>query len=359
MAKESFLSSEFVDSGEESDRGAATKKRKYSSGTLNGATGASAVTKSKKNATETKTKKLAAEKKPKEADTARTKPVKVESTPVPILKGTPKRPTTGSSVPAPKSSTKKVQFTKESKPKSTTKIEKEGSASSEDSSSSEEQSESDSSSEEETKPQPTQPTPAASDSDEELSDSSDEESSSGEEKKPVAIKNAVRKKGSSPSEASSSEEESADNEDVEMADTPEADEDDSEDESEESTSEPSGPKTAQAVQEVIVAPYRPPEGFAPISVSGQQSKMVGQLFNTDGSSTKTFWHITAPSSVPLSKLKSLLLDDISSGKELLTHNNIKYGLAEGGSGGKSSLLLPQNKGYAIGVLHRKGTWSSH
>lgn len=102
------------------------------------------------------------------------------------------------------------------------------------------------------------------------------------------------------------------------------------------------PKVNDPLASIPAKPYPPPSGFVPIPESGMQSIPA---FSADALASKQIWHITAPSSLPLSSLTSLTLDAIKSQQSIFTHNGTDYLLHPSATSTDESILRPSAEGY--------------
>ncbi|CAL5870287.1 uncharacterized protein PFLUO_LOCUS4522 [Penicillium psychrofluorescens] len=83
--------------------------------------------------------------------------------------------------------------------------------------------------------------------------------------------------------------------------------------------EPANRVTVSAAQ-----PYKPPTGFKSAKKQPPPSSKTSSLLsNLTG---KQVFHITAPSSLPLSKIKEVSMATIMQGEPLLTHEGVNYGI---------------------------------
>lgn len=107
----------------------------------------------------------------------------------------------------------------------------------------------------------------------------------------------------------------------------------------------SPPKTMQQPQHIAkaipVIPFKPPQGYQPLDAA------TPSILTDSNLSGKQIWHITAPSSVPVTSIHSVARDAVQNGKPVLTHKSTDYILAEDTSGTDiASLFLPTADGYA-------------
>ncbi|KAK3698304.1 hypothetical protein LTR37_017012 [Vermiconidia calcicola] len=156
------------------------------------------------------------------------------------------------------------------------------------------------------------------------SESSSEESSGPEKKK--------AKKGSSSSSAENSEQESKT-----AKATPKK------------TTSPAKPDDAPAqssIQAIPPKPFKPPAGFTALDPALLSNNDTA--FPPTSLQGKQIWHITAPSTVPLSSITELALDSIKTGEPVLTHSDIEYILNEDqttGTDNDSTVSVPTKDGY--------------
>ena len=90
-------------------------------------------------------------------------------------------------------------------------------------------------------------------------------------------------------------------------------------------------------QENIV--FKPPPGFEPASVSVHPSSQAMNMFSPTNLAGKEIWHITAPSSVPISSITEVSQQSILTRSSILTYKGSDYGLIPGSST-QEYLLLP-------------------
>jgi len=98
--------------------------------------------------------------------------------------------------------------------------------------------------------------------------------------------------------------------------------------------------TATAI--VPPQPFAPPPGYKALNTKSALAKTANSLFDPSTISSKQIWHITAPSSVPLSSIKSVSLSAIQSRQTILSHDGIDYNLAEEPTN-NARVLLPSSK----------------
>ena len=194
----------------------------------------------------------------------------------------------------------------------------------------------DSSSDQDGSPTPTRPKESAS---RPATNSAAVEDSVGKSQlnKPKAPGKSSVRRTPSPRTASSSESE----EDSE-SDAGE-DESGSESESSDHTSR-KGPSEESPIQKPVTYTlenivFKPPPGFEPASVSVHPSSQAMNMFSPTNFAGKEIWHITAPSSVPISSIKEVSQQSILSRSSILTYKGSDYGLIPN-SGTEEALLLP-------------------
>jgi len=131
----------------------------------------------------------------------------------------------------------------------------------------------------------------------------------------TALKTSKATKSSKSSEKVSESDDSSDEEesdsDVEMADA-------------EKPAAPARVAGQAAAPETTVIvppqPFVPPPGYKALNTKSASAKTATSLFDPSTISSKQIWHITAPSSVPLSQIKSVSLSAIQSHQTILSHN---------------------------------------
>ncbi|KAL1303200.1 hypothetical protein AAFC00_006620 [Neodothiora populina] len=209
------------------------------------------------------------------------------------------------------------------------------------------------------KSEPNSP-PVADDSsdDSSSSDDSEDDSSSSEGEAMKAMKSAKsskkdNKKKDTPAAVSTNGKVSKSTEKVDSSDDDSSEDEEMADAHAESTntaaakaSEPVDPTRAVAPQ-----PFEPPAGYKTLDISKANAKTLSSLLSNP--SSKQIWHITAPSSVPISELKSVSLAAIQNQSSVLTHKSASYALAEEKeSKTTKKVLLPASggKGYAATEL---------
>ncbi|KAI2713707.1 hypothetical protein CBS147332_5447 [Penicillium roqueforti] len=91
-------------------------------------------------------------------------------------------------------------------------------------------------------------------------------------------------------------------------------------------------------------PYKPPAGFKSAKKQAPPSSKVSSLLsNLDG---KQVLHLTAPASLPLSKIKEVCMAKIMQGEPIISHDGVNYGipaetLSEADPATKSLLLFDE------------------
>jgi hypothetical protein len=98
--------------------------------------------------------------------------------------------------------------------------------------------------------------------------------------------------------------------------------------------------TATAI--VPPLPFAPPPGYKALNTKSALAKTANSLFDPSTISSKQIWHITAPSSVPLSSIKSVSLSAIQSHQTVLSHDGTDYNLAEEPTN-NARVLLPSSR----------------
>lgn len=114
--------------------------------------------------------------------------------------------------------------------------------------------------------------------------------------------------------------------------------------------------TAAAI--VPAQPFAPPPGYKALNTKSAPAKTVNTLFDSSTISSKQIWHITAPSSVPLSQIKSVSLSAIQSHQTILSHNGTDYNLAEEPTN-NTRVLLPSSKSDAYTAVEVPVTKTLH
>lgn len=102
-------------------------------------------------------------------------------------------------------------------------------------------------------------------------------------------------------------------------------------------------KEKQAATQKEVPQYELPSGFGPATITIASSELT-ELVSSDSLRTKQFWHIKAPSSVPINSIREVSMQSIQSGSAVLTHQGAEYGLiAEAQDQSAKKVLLPSAK----------------
>ena len=86
-------------------------------------------------------------------------------------------------------------------------------------------------------------------------------------------------------------------------------------------------------------PYEPPQGFVRLTTSASEYASPASELLSSNLAGKQVWHITAPSSLPFECIKSFSIDAVRSGKPVVTHERVSYGLSSGSSASETLLLL--------------------
>ncbi len=145
----------------------------------------------------------------------------------------------------------------------------------------------------------------------------------------------------SPRTASASESEEESEEDSESGEN--GNESGSESESSDQTSMNSLSKKSP-IQDPITSTqdnvmFKPPPGFEPASIVVHPSSQAMDMFSPTNLAGKEIWHITAPSSVPISSIKEVSQQSIISRSSILSYKGSNYGLIPDSSTNEA-LLLP-------------------
>jgi hypothetical protein len=72
--------------------------------------------------------------------------------------------------------------------------------------------------------------------------------------------------------------------------------------------------------------FKPPTGFSKAKLSS--SPQLSSMFSEGNLKGKQIWHITVPTSVPVSKLKELATKKFEQGETALSHKGVDYGFVE-------------------------------
>ena len=96
-------------------------------------------------------------------------------------------------------------------------------------------------------------------------------------------------------------------------------------------------KPVTCTQENII--FEPPPGFEPASIFVHPSSQAMDMFSPTNLAGKELWHITAPSSVPISSIKEVSQRSILSRSSILSYKGSDYGLMPNSSTDEA-LLLP-------------------
>ncbi|MCJ1266145.1 hypothetical protein MMC22_006027 [Lobaria immixta] len=98
----------------------------------------------------------------------------------------------------------------------------------------------------------------------------------------------------------------------------------------------------QATSRKPVPQYELPSGFESATITIPTSSNLTDLFSSNSSRNKQFWHIIVPSSVPINSLREVSTQSVQSGSSVLTHKGADYGLISEvqGQSAKKTLLLP-------------------
>ena len=100
-----------------------------------------------------------------------------------------------------------------------------------------------------------------------------------------------------------------------------------------------GPRKESSIhtQENII--FEPPPGFEPASIFVHPSSQAMDMFSPTNLAGKEIWHITAPSSVPISSIKEMSQQSILARSSILSYEGSNYGLIPNSSTDEA-LLLP-------------------
>ena len=85
--------------------------------------------------------------------------------------------------------------------------------------------------------------------------------------------------------------------------------------------------------------FEPPPGFEPASIFVHPSSQAMNMFSPTNLARKEIWHITAPSSVPISSIKEVSQQSILSRSSILSYKGSNYGLIPNSSTDEA-LFLP-------------------
>lgn len=90
-------------------------------------------------------------------------------------------------------------------------------------------------------------------------------------------------------------------------------------------------------------PYKPPAGFEAASISS--SSKIRDLFSEESLRGKQIWHITAPASVPITSIKEVPIQTVTTGDSILSYKDSEYGFIQGSSKDADGkiLLVPSAK----------------
>ncbi len=94
----------------------------------------------------------------------------------------------------------------------------------------------------------------------------------------------------------------------------------------------------------VLLPYALPPGFEPALVSSHPSSKIPEVFASSNLVGKEIWHITVPSSVPVTAIKEVSAQSLQSGKPILSHEGAEYGLVptSDAEANNRALLLPSS-----------------
>lgn len=85
--------------------------------------------------------------------------------------------------------------------------------------------------------------------------------------------------------------------------------------------------------------YVPPQGYSTISMKASDMASLDMFDNLGG---KQVWHISAPSTMPISKIESLNVASALKGTEVLKHKGVSYEMSRAGVEG-ANVLLPKGR----------------
>ncbi len=96
------------------------------------------------------------------------------------------------------------------------------------------------------------------------------------------------------------------------------------------------------VPKPALLPYEPPPGFEPALISSHPSSKVTEILASSNLAGKQLWHITVPSSVPVTAIKEISAQSLQSGNPILSYKGADYGLVpkSGAEASIHALLLP-------------------
>lgn len=80
------------------------------------------------------------------------------------------------------------------------------------------------------------------------------------------------------------------------------------------------------IQRVRAPQYEPPRGFKPAPITLSPTSDLAETLSTSALSEKQLWHITIPSSVPVSSITEFSTKSVSNGTAILAYNGAEYGL---------------------------------
>ncbi|KAI9878248.1 MAG: hypothetical protein M1830_001471 [Pleopsidium flavum] len=89
-------------------------------------------------------------------------------------------------------------------------------------------------------------------------------------------------------------------------------------------------------------PYKAPSGFESIPTSTLSTSTASRIFSSSGLAGKQIWHITAPTSIPVSVIKEVSLESVAKGEAALTYSGTDYGFVadKEGDQARKKLLIP-------------------
>ncbi|ODM19034.1 hypothetical protein SI65_05651 [Aspergillus cristatus] len=171
--------------------------------------------------------------------------------------------------------------------------------------------------------------------------SESEESGSSRSSSPVNVKQEAEESSSGESESESGSDASSQSESGESGSESES-ESESEEEASAKEEEKSEEPTKKKSNVSFIEPqaFKPPSGFKSAKKQSSSSNVSSLLSNLRG---KQVFHITAPSFLPLSKVKEISLAKVMQGEPVLQHDGVKYGIpadsiSQGEADGKTLFL---------------------
>ena len=80
------------------------------------------------------------------------------------------------------------------------------------------------------------------------------------------------------------------------------------------------------IQRASAPPYEPPPGFTSASITLTPGSEIGNVLSSSALQGKQLWHVTVPTSVPVSSITEIPTNSISTGAAVLSYNGAEYGL---------------------------------